>query len=147
MAINRIMLAGDFRRDERVANATLYPGHLVEVLSTGKVQKHSTEAGYAERAFAIEDALQGNAIADAYAAADLVSINLVQPGAEVFAFLKAGEDVAIGEKLISAGDGTLIANGSETSGATVQQVVAIALEAKDLSASGAVATKMQVRVL
>ena len=145
--MNRIMLAGDFRRDERIANAAITPGHLVELMTTGKVRVHATEAGYAERAWAVEDALQGNAIDDAYAAADLVSINLVQPGAEVYAYLKAGEDVDIGDKLISGGDGTLIANGSETSGTTVEQILAVALEAEDLTGSGAVATRIQVRVL
>ena len=59
----------------------------------------------------------------------------------------AGENVSIGDKLISAGDGTLIANGSETSGTTVRQIVAIATEAEDLSGSGAVDTLIEVRVL
>ncbi len=144
---NQIMLKGDFRRDEALAGAAISPGDLVELNSAGKVIVHATEGGYAERAFAIEDALQGKDLTTNYAEGDLVQYNIVEVGAEVQAFLFAGEDVAIGEKLISNGDGTLVANGSEASGITVNQIVAVAMEALDLSASGAADTRIDVRVL
>lgn len=144
---NQIHLIGDFLADEAVAHAALSPGHLIEMNSDGEVLKHATEGGYAERMVAVEDALQGNTTADAYAAADKVFFNRYYPGAKCQMYLKAGENVAIGDKLISAGDGTLIANGSEASGTTVRQIVAIAAEALDLSGSGAVATLMDVRIL
>jgi len=137
---NRIHLIGDFRREEALAAAELYPGHLVEFTSAGKLQKHSTAGGVAERIVAIEDALQGNTISTAYAAAALVSANVEQPGNQVQMFLAAGANVAIGAKLESAGDGTLQA-------VTTGTVIAVAAEAKDLSASGAVATLMAVRFL
>ncbi|MHA1170340.1 MAG: hypothetical protein ACTSRU_21135, partial [Candidatus Hodarchaeales archaeon] len=68
-------------------------------------------------------------------------------GNDCQAFLKAGENVDIGEKLISAGDGTLIAASSVSSGTTVADNVATAQEAKDLSGSGAVDTLIKVRIL
>jgi len=142
---NRIQLIGQFRREEYAAAGTIKPGHLVEMTSSGTVQVHSTEGGYAERMVAIEDALQGNDLADSYSAADLVSVNIVEPGAVCYMYIKAGEDIAIGDELISDGDGTLIENGSETSGVTVKQLVAIAVEANDLTASGAVDTRSAVR--
>lgn len=147
MSANQIQLKGGFWRDELRAAAALTPGHLIERTAADKVQVHATEGGFAERAFAVEDALQGKTIDDAYALDDLVSYNLVKPGSEVQAWLKAGENVAIGAKLVSAGDGTLIAEGSVASGVTVKQVIGIATEALDLSASGAVDTRIDIRVL
>ena len=141
---NRIHLIGDFRREEAVAVAAISPGHLIEEDSAGEFQVHSTEGGYAMRLVAVEDALQGDTIDDAYAADDLVSGNVELPGNEVQMYLAAGENVAIGDNLISAGDGTLIANGSEASGVTVRQLIAVAREAKDLSGSGAVDTLIRV---
>jgi len=137
---NQIHLKGDFRREELYAAAAISPGDLVELTSAGKAQVHSTAGGVAERLVAVEDALQGNTIDDDYAADDLVSINIELPGNSVQMFLKAGENVAIGAKLESAGDGTLQA-------VTTGEVVAVAEEAEDLSASGAVDTLIQVRLL
>lgn len=144
---NPVHLIGEFRRDEARAAAAISPGDLIEWTSAGTVQVHSTEGGYALAIFAEVDALQGNTLDDDYSAADLVAMNAEAKGSETQAFLKAGEDVAIGALLISKGDGTLIENGSESSGVTVRQVVAVAREALDLSGSGAVDTLMRVQVL
>lgn len=147
---NRIHLIGSGRLEEDIAGAALTPGHLIEAYNasgTKKVRKHSTEGGYAERGFALEDALQGREIDTAYAADERVSYVLAAPGDVVYAYLKAGENVAIGAKLISAGDGTLIAEGSASSGTTVKQIIGQAEEALDLSASGATDTRLAVRVL
>ena len=144
---NQVHLIGDFRRDEALAAGTITPGHLIEEDSSGEFQVHSTEGGYASRLFAEVDALQGNTLDDDYSADDLVSANVELPGNEVQAFLKVGENVAIGATLISAGDGTLIAEGSASSGVTVKQIIAIAREAEDLSGSGAVDTLIRVILL
>lgn len=144
---NTIRLKGCGRYEEALANAILSPGHLIEILSTGKVRKHATEGGLAERAFAIEDALQGKTVADAYAADDRVGYVLAAPGDEINAVVKAGENVAIGDKLISAGDGTLIKTGSASTSVTDPVVVAVAMEAADLSDTGDVDTLVAVRVL
>lgn len=144
---NRIQLKGGFRLEEAVAAGTITPGHLLEVNSDGKVIVHNSEGAYAERLFAVEDALQGNEIDDDYSAADLVQYHVVDPGAEVYAYIQAGQDIDIGDLLISGGDGTLIENGQELSTTTVQQIIAVAMEAVDLTASGAVDTRIAVRVL
>ena len=141
---NQVHLIGDFRREEAVAAGTITPGMLIEEDSAGEFQAHSTEGGRASLLFAEVDALQGNTLDDDYSADDLVSANVELPGNEVQAFLKAGENVSIGDELISAGDGTLIANGSESSGVTVAQIIAVAREAEDLSGSGAVDTLIRV---
>lgn len=144
---NQVHLIGDFRREEALAAATITPGMLIEETSAGTFQAHSTEGGYAVKLFAEVDALQGNTLNDDYSADDLVSANVEVSGNEVQAFLAASENVAIGAKLISAGDGTLIANGSEDSLTTVRQVIGIAREAKDLSDSLAVDTLIRVMLL
>lgn len=144
---NQVHLVGDFRREELNAAATITPGNLIEETSAGKLQKHSTEGGFAALLFAEVDALQGNGLDTDYAADVLVSANVELPGNEVQAFLKAGENVSRGDKLISAGDGTLIADGSEISTTTVKQIIGIAREALDLSGSGAVNTLMRVMLL
>lgn len=146
-APNTIHLAGDFRREEALANAALTPGHVVELMSTGKIRKHATAGGYGQRMVAVEDALQGRTISDAYEADELASYNICAPGSESYVYQKAGSNVAVGALMISAGDGTLIENGEQASGVTVRQILAVALEASDLSASGAVATRIKVRWL
>jgi len=137
---NQVHLIGTFRREEMIAAAAISPGHLVEETSAGKCQVHSTAGGVAQRLVAEIDALQGNDLSDDYAADDLVSMNVELPGNEVQMFLKAGENVAIGADLESAGDGTLQA-------VTTGTVIANAREALDLSGSGAVDTLMRVMLL
>jgi len=144
---NRIQLKGFGRQEEAVAAGTITPGNLLEVDSAGKVVVHNTEGAASERAFALEDALQGNNQDQDYSSGDVVTYLLATPGDEVSAFIKAGGTIAIGDILISAGDGTLIKEGDAASGTTVVQRIAVALEAVDLSTSGAVATRIPVRVL
>ena len=135
-----IHLIGDFRRDEKLAVAALSPGHLIEVTSADEVQKESTGAVAVDRLVAVEDALQGRPITTAYATDELVSFNVYAPGAECQVFLAAAQNVAIGAKLESAGDGTLTALASGVA-------IAIAMEAQDLSDSSAVDTLTHVRFI
>lgn len=144
---NRIHLMGEFRREELLAAASITPGHLVEETSDDKFQVHATEGGRAERIVAAEDALQGKPKTTVYLVGVRVSANVELPGNESQMFLKAGENVSQGDYLISAGDGTLIADGSEDSLTTVKQAIATAREAVDLSGSGAVNTLMRVRLM
>jgi len=147
MSANRIQLSGGFRTEEATASGAVTPGMLLEEDSSAEVKAHATEGGYCERLFAIEDALQGNTVDDVYADDALVQFHVVDPGAEVDALIKAGESIVVGERLISAGDGTLIAEGSVSSGTTIQQIIANAREAIDLSASGTSDTCAKVRVV
>jgi len=147
MAIKRISAKGDYRQEEGRGDATISPGMLIELMSTGYVSPHATEGGFAEAAFATEDALQGRTVSNNYSSADLVTYILPVKGAVVNALIEAGQSIAIGDKLISAGNGKLIENGQEASATTVKQIIAIAEAANDLSASGAVDTLSAVRIL
>ncbi len=141
-----ILLKRDELEFTKIAAAAITPGHLVEVTSAGKVQKHSTEGGYAERFVASELVYSGKSIDDAYAANDEVVVKALRSGDVAYMYIKAGVGVVVGEKLISAGDGTLKGVADATSGGVVKDVIAVATEAVDLTASGAVATRTPVRI-
>lgn len=93
--------------EEYFAHEALTPGHLLELRSDGKVQKHSNEDKNAVPLFAQEDELQGKTISDEYAQHDPVQVWVPTRGDQVYALLKANEEVDIGDYLVSAGDGTL----------------------------------------
>jgi hypothetical protein len=103
-----ILLTRPGIHEEYPASAALKPGHLIELLSTGKVQKHATQGGVAERMFATEDALQGKTTVDAYAADDIVMCDIAPAGAVRLARVAAAAAaIGVSDKLVSAGDGTL----------------------------------------
>ncbi len=138
----RIVLIGsDSRHEEALASAAITPGDLIEVISTGKVRRHATAGGVAERLFALEDALQGRAISTDYAADERVAIVVAQPGDVIYAQLSGGETAVIGSQLTSNGDGKLkVATGSN-------HVIAVAVEAVDSSDSNDVDEPIRVRVV
>ena len=164
MIANRIHLVGEYRHMEAPCVTALYPGMLLQLNSAG-VAPHTTAGGFAERAFALEDVLQGNITSTQYGVGsgtygvagyigpDMVQYALEMPGSEVNAMLAAGYAYTVGEKLISAGDGTLKPASASDSAVVLDQAVAIILPLPgttgtglDLSATGAVATLHPVRV-
>jgi len=149
MSSNTITLVARYARKEQefTANAALSPGHLVEVLSTGKIQKHAVAGGLGEKMFAQEDALQGKTIDDAYVADDKVFIVFPLQGDEINALIQAGQNLTVGTKLVSAGDGTLIDIDEAATAVTDLSVLAVCIEAIDLTATGDVATHAAVRIL
>lgn len=148
MAFKTIIIKGEGFRNEAKADAAITPGHLVERTTTG-VAVHSTAGGNAQRAFAVEDDLQGNGIDDVYIVANQVQFNVMHGGEVVFALIKDGETIVIGDVLESAGNGELQKH-SPDSAATVESpeaIVGTALDAIDLSgSSGADPTVKRIRV-
>lgn len=138
MAQTTIILKGKGIQKEAVAVDAITPGHLVEQKPTG-FQKHATATGAGERLFALVNELEGNTLTDVYAIADTVFAESCYAGMEVYAWLEASHDAAIGDLLESAGDGTLQKG-------TVNPI-AIALEALDLSASAAVTARIKVAII
>ena len=143
---NTILLKGDARQDELRAAGSITPGHLMQRGSANTLVVHATEGGYAERMFAIEDSMQGKTIADVYTTGLVVTFVQAQKGNLIHAWLKAGENVAIGDRLISEGDGTLSKESNVSSGTTVKDIIGVAEEAVDLSASTAVNTRIEINV-
>ena len=130
---NTIILKGGFVRKEGEASAGITPGHLVEFGGTNDLRVHASAAGVARKAFAIENDLVGDGIDDAYVVGDSVQYGVFESGAEIYAWLNYGESVSKGAALVSAGDGSLAAVGSEPE---TDVVVAFAMETKDNSTGG-----------
>jgi hypothetical protein len=138
MSNNTIILKGCGIRKERTANASITPGHLVEVMSTGKLRVHATAGGHAQKAFAVENDLIGDGISTAYAAAAQVQYEVMERGAEVYALIANGQTIAIGDPLESAGNGELRKYTHDSAGLdTTNNIVAYALAAVDMSDSSA----------
>ena len=106
-----IMVSGDGVPVEGKVYAALYPGHLVEWYNDStveKLRKHATEGGTgAPFIVAIEDEEQGKTIDDVYAVDNNMKARALQGGEEVYLRLKDGESVVYGDKVESAGDGTV----------------------------------------
>jgi len=128
--------------EEYAAVAAITPGMLVELTSAGKVQKHSTAGGNAIPMIALEDELQGKGIADAYIANDQVQVWVSGRGDVALMLLNDGQNVAIGDLLMSAGNGMVtkyVAESWESNDAQQANtlypnlIIGQALEAQDLS--------------
>jgi hypothetical protein len=123
--------------EEIAAGGTITPGHLIAEGSAGTVVVHASAGQNAIPMFALEDELQGKAITDNYASGDQVQCWIPYRGDQVYAILADGEDIAIGDLLESAGDGTLQKHVASSAGAVEYPlaVVAQATEAVDMSGS------------
>lgn len=117
MAVNTIFLKGCGYHLEKVAQATIKPGYLLQLNSYDKVIPHNAAGGQWTRMIAKEDALQGNTTANTYASGDVVMIHQAIPGDVVQMRIPVNAaTVAIGDKVMSNGDGTVIifpSNGSK----------------------------------
>lgn len=142
---------------ECVANAAITPGHLVEVMSTDKIRVHATAGGNVLPMFALEDELRGNDIDTAFVSLDPVQVWIPNRGDVVNAILADGQNIAIGDFLESAGDGTLTKHNLDTwtshnTGSILEAgIVGQAIEAVDLSGSNAThpvsGLRIKVRIL
>lgn len=133
--------------EEYKAHEVITPGELLELNSDKEVLPHATAGGNVLAMFALEDELQGKDIDDDYVTGDQVQVWVTVRGEEVYAILKDGENVSIGDFLESAGDGLLqkhtkdiVEGGSSLESMPdttiyTNQIVAIALQALDLSTS------------
>jgi hypothetical protein len=133
--------------EEKVAAGTITPGMLIELTTADKVQAHSTVEGDAEVWFATEDEYQGNDIDDNYVADDKVQTWFPQRGEWVYALLADGENVSIGDRLTSNGDGYLRKYASSSgTWEYPDAVVAVAVEALDLSNSSGAEPTQRIKV-
>jgi hypothetical protein len=130
-AAQTIRLAGPDGVQEEflvASGATLKPGMLVRRTSATACNVHATSGGDGATLILHEDALQGLGVDNSAAEGTRVYAEYVIPGAKRYARLKANENVAVGDSLISGGDGTLI----KTTGSPVK-VFAICEEASNVA--------------
>jgi len=92
---------------EGVAGATITPGMLIMESSDSGVDPHGTENGVAAPLFAIEDSFQGNTVSTDYSATNRVFYVHAQGGDVIYALLETGNNVGIGDALVSNGLGAL----------------------------------------
>lgn len=117
--------------EEYTAGGTIYPGMLIRISAADTVAAHNDDAPAQGclAMFALEDALQGKGIDDAYVSGDPVQCWIAGRGDEVYAIVEDGTNYTIGTFLESNGAGYLQAY---TSG---NGAIAIVIEALDLSGS------------
>lgn len=139
---NSIVLRGDYIQKEGKASVAVKPGMLVEwdgvVVGTANGVRPCTKAGVGlgatRKAFALENDIVGqgltpeNSTVDQYDVGDQVRYGVFQRGAEIQAWLKTGNNVAIGDALASAGAGNL-QKAATTVGADDEEIVGYAIEA------------------
>lgn len=121
-APNTIFLGGDRTQiGDLAASEAITPGHLVERFNSGGVirwRKATTDIA-GPPAIATEQLMVNKGIDDAYAADDLVEVSIGHKGANFYAIIASGQNVAAGVLLGSAGSGTL------KTGATVARFTAL----------------------
>lgn len=150
MAYKTIAIVGTPFVKEYVANAAITPGHLCELMSTGKARVHATAGGSAQTMFALEDDNLGGEIGTAYTSANVARFGIFRPGDEVFGILADGQTAVIGSFLESAGDGTLNVYSEDSgvvSGAELadHSIIGVALEAVDMSDSAGADPSPRIR--
>jgi len=138
MAYRTILNKGEGIAFEATANAAITPGQVIELLSTGKVQKQATAKTRAERAVAMVDENQGNDIADDYDASALVMYRVFAPGDVANLILKDGETVVIGGEVDTA-------TGGEVQAATSATVSPLGIAVEAVNASDSAATAVASR--
>jgi len=143
----RIHSKGPYTHEEHDAGeAGIYPGMLLKLASDGDVEIHDDENGRAEALFAEEDAVQGRTVSQVYTVDEVVSCILPMVGCEIRALIQDGQDISIGDRLVSAGDGTLKALGTLDSEAIDVFVIGVAVEACDLTGSDTPSTGTLCRI-
>lgn len=110
-APNTVFLGGERTQiNDMAAKAAITPGHLIERVNTAGVwrwQKHSTAAGNTSPIVATEHAMNGKGFDDDYAVGDLVEASALRPGSTAWMLIASGQSISYGDRLESAGNGTL----------------------------------------
>jgi hypothetical protein len=110
---NTIFLGGDRTQiNDLAASEAITPGHLIDRFNNGGIirwRKHATSGQTlgTPAAVATEMAMLNKGVDDAYAAGDLVEASVLHKGAFAWMLIASGQNIVAGNRLESAGDGTL----------------------------------------
>jgi hypothetical protein len=148
-----ITLRGSDELEYRSAPASgeVRPGHLLEK-SGQNVQVHSTAGAKTAPLIAIERRSVGmvaddpDGEHDTYSDSESVLYVVPDSGYQFYGLLAGGETVAVGDQLVSAGDGTFRLLNSGNTGESHEDVIAEAAEAVDNSGSSS-ATRFRFQTL
>lgn len=142
-----ILLIGEPNRRQREADGTIKPGNLLQLDADNKVVNHSTAQGRHARMVAVENDIAGDDYQHDYAAGEVVQINIFRPGDEALLNLADGENVSIGDYLVSDGAGRVQKADSNSAGELEGSLVAVALEAINLSDSSAADPSFRLKAM
>jgi len=95
--------------NDLAASEAITPGHLIERFNSSgtiRFRKH-TGTSLAGSIYATEQNMLNLGVDDAYAANDLVEAVVGAPGATIWALIASGQNIAAGNDMESAGNGTL----------------------------------------
>jgi len=107
--LHTIVLKGRGHWDEGEADAAISPGEAIRMAADGKYDPETLAAQIAAGRgliIAVEDALQGNTVATAYADGDRLFYYIPLPGDHIHALVKTGQNIAIGDYLGVEGSGS-----------------------------------------
>lgn len=108
---NTIFLGGEHTQiNDLAASAAITPGHLVERFNSAgviRLRKHATAGGDTARLIALNHSMANKGVDDDYAANDLVEVSAGRGGSTYWMLIASGQNIVAGNKLESAGDGTL----------------------------------------
>jgi len=144
MATRPIKLLGEpiQNEDDKAADGTILPGHLLAYNGGGNLIRHATAGGKAQKKFAMEREEAGQGSDVLYATGDIVKVGVFATGDRVNALVAAAAAAIVkGDRLTSAGDGTL-----KKSNGTTDNEIAVASVALDNSA-GASAARLDAEIL
>jgi len=142
-----ILVRGDPNRFQRDAAASITPGMLVELTSSDTVQAHSTVDGRHMRMVAVESDFTGDGIEHVYQSGEITQFNVFRPGDEALLNLADGENVSIGDYLVSDGAGRVQQADSNSAGELEGSLVGIALEAINLTDSSAADPSFRIKTM
>jgi len=139
MAYRTITITSNQPPKEGKASGTIYPGMALYRTSTAdQVAVHNVQQGKIHgNLVAIEDELQGNGIADAYSTTNRILFRSFLPGDEVYLKIKSGQNISIGDKLVSGGNGYFEKERADSSAVDDVDSFAVALEACNATAGTA----------
>lgn len=92
------------------ASETITPGQLVDRFNSSGVirwRKHATAGGACAKAVATEQSMLNRSVDATYLVGDLMEVSIGAGGSTFWMYIASGQNIAAGNKLESAGDGTL----------------------------------------
>jgi len=137
MAYRTITITSNQPNKEGVASGTIYPGMgLYRTATADQVAAHNVQQGKIHgNLVAIEDELQGKGIADAYSTTNRIQFRSFLTGDVVYLKIKLLQNISIGDKLVSAGNGYFEKERKDSSAVDDVDTFAIALEAANATAA------------
>lgn len=117
---NTVFLGGTrVQVNDLACSEAITPGHLVERFNNaGVIRWRKATSDTADKGFpvavATEHAMANKGVDDAYAANDLLEVSVLKPGATAWMFIASGQNIAAGDPLESAANGTLRAFSTKT---------------------------------